>query len=480
MTSFADNPLLVKHLRSRMRRQHVLPMVVVVFLICACVLWATWQRGPRAGSEAFRVLLFIGGTLLLLSGTGQVASAVGRAAASGMLDFHRASPLPPRSVALGFLFGAPVREYLGFAIVAAFALLASTQGDPGLAGGLLVLFVLWTSAVLFHTLALVTGLISPRARITGVSLVAVIVFAHMGAGWMFSGIGVPGVLTCLPTVMEVYGVEFDPIVTPEGVREPVHPTFLGITMPLTVQSLLHQAVLIGLLWPAAVRRMRAADAQVYSKRFAVLALAAVAVLALGGAVGHPLLVSRQALHVVLVLVTVPAWILAIVVTPDARLFVAGIRRAKRAERRLGAWEDAAGNRVAVAVLAAVVVAAGAVVAFFEQVDETAWLSIGTAAASVVVFGAALQWSVFRWRRRAVPYFLLFIFCAWIFPLMVAGVLTISSRSSGEAVEVVVGLCPIGGIFAPTHFAFAVHVVTAVVFLGLASSRQAAEETAAAS
>ena len=89
-----DNPLLVKHARSRLRRQHVVPMLIALVLICGCVMWGGYADSELQNAGAFSFLLLIQGIVLMLAGSAQVASAVRQANTSGMLDFHRASPLP--------------------------------------------------------------------------------------------------------------------------------------------------------------------------------------------------------------------------------------------------------------------------------------------------------------------------------------------------------------------------------------------------
>ena len=38
-----DNPLLIKHVRSRLRRPQVLPWVVVLVVLCLCICWAGFE-----------------------------------------------------------------------------------------------------------------------------------------------------------------------------------------------------------------------------------------------------------------------------------------------------------------------------------------------------------------------------------------------------------------------------------------------------
>ena len=59
-----------------------------------------------------RWLLFLQIIIIVAIGGAQVAAAVGGSRGSGILDFHRVSPLSPTELTLGFFFGAPIREYV--------------------------------------------------------------------------------------------------------------------------------------------------------------------------------------------------------------------------------------------------------------------------------------------------------------------------------------------------------------------------------
>ena len=90
-----DNPMLVKHLRSRLRRGQVLPWVSVIVVLCLCVVWAGQAFGIYANGTALAMVLGLEVLILVFAGAQQVGGAVGGARESGILDFHRVSPQPP-------------------------------------------------------------------------------------------------------------------------------------------------------------------------------------------------------------------------------------------------------------------------------------------------------------------------------------------------------------------------------------------------
>ncbi len=87
-----DNPILVKHLRSRLRKQAVFSSLVVVVLLNLCLVSAGYQLGWYQSGTVALWLLAMQVTILSILGAGQVNASVGGARISGILDFHRVSP----------------------------------------------------------------------------------------------------------------------------------------------------------------------------------------------------------------------------------------------------------------------------------------------------------------------------------------------------------------------------------------------------
>src|SRR5205823_5777021 len=140
--------------------------------------------------------------------------------------------------------------------------------------GLVLLSTTW----LFHLVALTAGLLAPRGKTRGTNtaLTLFIVFCSLTSSNVAQGIPIPGLLTSGPTVMEAMGWN----------NRPGMPTFFGIDLPLWFQSLIYQWPLIVFLAIPVVRRMRSAEATLYSKRTAVAFLGTISVLNMGGIVGN--------------------------------------------------------------------------------------------------------------------------------------------------------------------------------------------------
>jgi len=175
LVDWLDNPILVMHVRSRLRRQPLLSSLVVVQILCLCIVWAGYQLSIFITGGAFDCLVVLQAIILIVMGSSQVSSAVGGARVSGVLDFHRVSPLTPTELTLGFFFGAPIREYFLFASTLPYAAICVAVGTPTFRGLVQVVILLLSTAWILHGLALLNALTSkPRQSARGA--VALVVF----------------------------------------------------------------------------------------------------------------------------------------------------------------------------------------------------------------------------------------------------------------------------------------------------------------
>ena len=175
LLAWLDNPIFIKHVRSRLRKQPLAASAVVVTVLCMCVAWAGYQLDWFVTGRAFEWLVVLQGVILIVMGASQVSAAVGGSRASGILDFHRVSPLTPTELTLGFFFGAPVREYILFACTLPFAALFLAFGVPSVHGFVELMVLLVAMAWLFHGLALLNALIRKGQR-SARGAVGVVVF----------------------------------------------------------------------------------------------------------------------------------------------------------------------------------------------------------------------------------------------------------------------------------------------------------------
>jgi hypothetical protein len=425
-----DNPVLIKHVRSRLRRRHLLPSLVVVLILGLCILYGGHVLGGFNNGGAFGTLLALQGIVLAIMGATQVSASVGGARESGILDFHRVTPQPPWTTTLGFFLGAPIREYMLFAATLPVALACVALGTPGVGGFLQLTVLLVVSAWLLHALAMLNALVlkNPRSASRG-AVVLVLLIAIASSGLI---------------------VRLDEVLADVGEAPTL--SFFGVALPWLVVVLLYQVAALTFLLIATTRKMASERAHALSKPQAVACMAVVTVLVLGGLWDVPDL-GASVLFVVYLLVPV-AIVLTLTVTPSMGEFTKGLRRAeKRGRTHPRPWDDLALNRPVLAVLCGIVLV-GSTIAW-DAIEGRAQATGGPGAVSyslaiavgvLVVAYFGLAWQFFRlWAgKRALALFGLFLFLAWVVPVVLGAIAAAAGGSQGAG-EILLALSPLAGI-----------------------------------
>jgi hypothetical protein len=434
-----ENPLLIKHVRSQLRPQQLIPFIVIVVIVCACIIWGVAVCHALKSGVAFSLLLALQGVLVLLGGTSSVASAVAGAKYSGTLDFHRISPQSPVATTLGFILGAPIREWVLMATTLPFSIYAAAVGQPGLDGLVITLLVLIPSALLFHTLAALAGAAAARVRGAGGWVVVLVMILHAGSPSQV------GLFTIVPTVSLLLNPK-----THLALRQ----VFFGVELPVAVLSLLHILPFLALLFIAAVRKMKSDAIPVYSKAQAVTFQAVLAAVVLGDAVGLTLPdFSGISATIVIYALTLSAVMLAWIVTPDAGQFAKGIRRARKEGRPApDLWADRAVNWFPLGWFCGIIIVAGLWSGLPEAVSNGGVHLIApllVALGAVVCIGSAKQFFGLEYRKPGMTYLGLFIFLSWVLPVIVGVLLSASEGlllgSRSQVPQAVTALSPVMGI-----------------------------------
>lgn len=434
-----DNPILIKHVRSRLRRMQALPAVAVVMILCLCIVLIGYQYDGLAGGGAFGGLMAVQGIILAVIGASQVASSVGKARESGILDFHRTSPMPALSLTLGFFFGAPIREYAMFAATLPFSVACVSMGRPGFGGFLQLMALLLMTAWALHALALLNSLAWKQSKTGTRGVIGLVVFLFF-------------VTFNLMSRSMGQAVSF----ADEG------PTlhFYQFELPWLLVLAIDIFPAIGFLMVASARRMASERAHVLSKLEAIAALATGAFLLVGGI--WSIESSFFWTLVVLYPLMVGAFAMTATITPTRDEFAKGVRRAVKEGRRLPSpWEDRGLNRLALMALCAITLIAPTVAWYsieeqtppaISGIRMTYSLPIAIGVLTVAYFGLALQYFQLRFARRASIFQSLFLFAAWLVPVLVGTIsmaATAQSRTPASGPDVVTpalfSLCPIVGI-----------------------------------
>ncbi len=439
-----QNPVLVKHLRSRLRPQHLIPLVLMVAAICACITWASMAgEDPRGGLMG---LITFQGLLLFLVGSSAVAAAVSTARESGMLDFHRISPQRPLALSLGFLLGAPVREFVLFACTLPFALVLAAQADHALLPWLAVTADLLLLSPLYYAIAILAGLALPKRTSSTTLTLMLIIFLHMG--WMMQA---AGSLTIIPLTA---ALGKDAATTAPHINT----TILGYPAPALLVCLLHQLPILVFLLVAITRKMRHELAYPLTKLDAISFYSVMALLLLSDApAGLAMLDSSPhggspelggiALTYGLALL---GCVFVALVTPDAGAFARAVRHA----RKLGFsqpsnWEERAANPATVAAFAAIFLVAGVVASTILPGPHVQVMRVivgaFVGACAVLFFGLAKQSFDLVFGKNSNSYFLLLLFACWALPLLIALSLSVIANGEDALMYLIMALSPLAGI-----------------------------------
>jgi hypothetical protein len=436
LRDWIDNPIFVKHLRSRLRRQPLAAGVVVVIVFCMFIVWAGYENDAFLDGRAFEWLLVLQGIILVVMGASQVSTAVGGAKLSGILDFHRVSPLTPSELTLGFFFGAPIREYVLFACTLPFVALFLAFGVPSVHGYVQLFILMVAIAWVFHGLALLNSLIMKGQRSARGAIGVVIFFVLIFFNAMRMGRFIPSVAL------------FD---------EDGRLTFFGYSLPWLAVVLFYVAYILLFVYLAARRKMGSERIHPLSKPQSIAALASLAVLLLAGIWGND---YRGVLEIgALYLMVITGLLSLMMVTPNHAEYVKGLWRAKRQGRsHLPWWDDLSLNRVFL-VIASTIVLATATAAMSIMVDNESGgfgpassagnypLAIAIGVLVVAYFGMALQYFLLHFGRRGTTFFALFLFLAWLVPIVAGTISAMASKfgDGGVQSQLLFSLSPVPGI-----------------------------------
>jgi hypothetical protein len=287
------NPLVIRSLRSRMRLRRSAPWIVAVLIFSSFLFFTTYltatrqaEISPRDAARSLILPMFlIQGFILMLLGTGSVASGLVQDKVGGTLDYQRLTPMKPMAKILGLLFGLPIREYCLAAITLPYTVFALWVGEIDWTTWVPVYAVFFSSVILYHMTGMAAGMITRQwrfaARFThGLVILLYLIlpqFAHLGL-YAFQ------YLTVRPVFMVAFLHQIPGWAGGnEGIAWLAQSTvpFFHWKMSTFLFSLLLQSGLIVTLVVMCRRKWRDQDQHALSKPFGVGLFAAVAALVLG-------------------------------------------------------------------------------------------------------------------------------------------------------------------------------------------------------
>jgi hypothetical protein len=430
LASWLDNPIFVKHLRSRLRRQPLIMALVITQVLCLCIAWSGFQLDAFKSGGALGALFALQAIILCIMGATQVGTSVASAKASGILDFHRVSPLSPTELVLGFFFGAPVREYVLFASTLPISFLCLAMGAIDFRALFQLMLVLLSTSWVLHGLSVLNALmLKKQAGARGV--VGLVIFLGFMTSSMFSGFG--NLLSRL---------DQDPRLE-----------FFGISLPWLVVVLLYQIPVLFFVFLAARRKMDSERLHPFSKPQGIAAMATLGVLLLGGIWS---LDDSEVLPTLMIyLLVILGIVLTVMVTPTQAEYYKGLWRAlKQGQVRLSFWDDLALNRPFLAVICAIALVTATMAwnrlaagnnFVAASVRQSFPLAIANGVLVVGYFGLAHQFFLLRFGRRGGSFFALFLFLTWVVPLVIGTIILFSHFNNSGPSQTIYALSPLAGV-----------------------------------
>jgi len=205
------NPIFRRYARSRLRPKTLVPWMLVVGLFTGFIFLLLWVGGTRASGfdvqAVARVILVvmvpIQAVLLLLMGTGSIASGVMQESGEGGIDYQRLTPLSPLTKIVGYLFGLPVREYVLFFVTVPFTLISIVAGRVPLDLVAALYMAFFSAALLYHLSGCVTGMVVNRRFAARTSQFVVVVLYLLLPQIAKLGFEFFSYLTILPVLSEL-------------------------------------------------------------------------------------------------------------------------------------------------------------------------------------------------------------------------------------------------------------------------------------
>jgi hypothetical protein len=361
-----DNPLALAMGRRRLRRKQALPMLLVVLIIGICALLfgaAAGESDPDAWLVARHLLLVTIAALLYLGGASQIGANLSDDRKSGLLDFHRATPTSAWTDTLGYALGSAAREYVGALSLIPFALIATVLAGESIVALPVALVVILVSGWMYHTMVMLTSLVSSRKRVARSSMGLVVLLVFFGG----SMAAAPGLtlahLTPLPALIEL-GVLGESASVGEL-------SFFGLPFSHTVFTILLQGTLIVFLFWASARKIRREGTHAFSRPGA-LAFFTMITFLVAGAMWASLTSSMfagQGISVFLGGMLALASVMAVTLVPTYLDFVRATRRARKVQSRPHWLEDGASAWPLIGVFFAVI-AGWFLVMVFDAADVT--------------------------------------------------------------------------------------------------------------
>lgn len=270
MSWLRDNPILVAQWRLVLRTGHLVPACVVFTLIYLIILVGSTVEQEDAPSSLpmdFRHwhvfwILLVQGVAWVVGSFSKISREVQEDIRDGMMDFHRISPLSPGRILLGYMVGAPVREWLLGALGALATLVVVVRGELPLANWLILQGLMFSSAVLAQ---LVGAFVGQTLKRRGPVVMGALGFVLlMMPNSIASGSSLLNFVVPSAALTQLFAPHL-PWQVSRLFLSHSSPAFFGVTLDPLLFTWLVQAVLGLLIGRAVYRRIRAPESPALSR-----------------------------------------------------------------------------------------------------------------------------------------------------------------------------------------------------------------------
>jgi hypothetical protein len=490
------NPLFIMRARMRLRWRHLIGWGVVVLSFSAFIFLMFYlnskERGlsvELAAKSCFIPLMVIQGIILMLLGTGSVASGMALERDHGTIDYQRVTPMHPANKIIGCLFGMPIREYVLFALTLPFTMLSVWLGNIPMAKVLLLYVVFFSTTWLYHLLGMVSGMLTTKPRRASWLAQAIVIMLYLFMPTLAEfGFTFLGFLTILPSAYGLIVSEVSQIhkgATSAYTMDTLHRWqdiyFFGYHIHPTVYTLLLQSALIITCFIVVYRKWHREENHVFSKTYAIIFFAGFQFFLVGGLwpflsgiksfkeIGKQFLrmeavnYSLILLYLYFLLTALVVYMLIYLITPSAFDYLRGLRRKKKfAQKYIPLWRDESSSLLHSIVFVLLGSGTYAILLWLIHSNGSFWQKIppiyAMLAAPLILAPSILAVQGFRetFGKRG---FLFLLFLLWIIP----GFVAVIASSAWKAINFSLYLMTVNPFAAILYSIFYLGTETSYIF-----------------
>jgi len=450
---FPELPVMRALQRPQLRPARILPLMVIVIAITAVAFAHVWAAAfqelglkflPKADRNFSYFCLIAQYLGLAVLGSFTIAGGLDRDRDSGILSFHRLTPMSPDAITIGYILGLGSTALLVWAAFAVFGLMGVIMGGISLVNYLIVTVLALLSGFFFHLLTMLISLSFPQRGAARFFYTAAVSLLPLVVAWIPFDISF---LTPLPAAM----MRFDSVEYSSYYSSMEPFTLLGVKMYPLVYTLLLLLAFGSQIYLAVRRKVRLPEAPELSKAGALLLFSTLILLFAGRSLDYLSGTGSTIADISLPVFFGLAVMLSIVIIPGRLHFRRYFIRRYQGERSGSSWSDNA------SVLPVSLIMAGLSILFYlvllfaenEKLPSGAVTAIvvrSVSMISVLVFMVFLfEWSRLRLRRNSDWVAGTIVALWWILPLLIAGSLSMNDDPVSAAYAL--GISPLPMLFA---------------------------------